>query len=34
VGTIMLWNGIERMAAVNHKLDHMLFFTGTWAGHH
>jgi hypothetical protein len=33
VGTIMLWNGLESMAVMNHKLDQMLLCTGTWAGH-
>jgi hypothetical protein len=33
VGTIMLWNGLERMAVLNHKLDQMLLYTGAWAGH-
>jgi hypothetical protein len=33
VGTIMLWNGLERMAVLNHKLDQMLLCTGAWAGH-
>jgi hypothetical protein len=33
VGMIMLWNGLERMAVLNHKLDHMLLCTGAWAGH-
>jgi hypothetical protein len=34
VGTIMLWNGLERMAVVNQKLDQMLLIcTGAWAGH-
>jgi hypothetical protein len=34
VGKIMLWNGLERMAVVNHKLDQMLLIcTGAWAGH-
>jgi hypothetical protein len=33
VGTIMLWNGLEGMAVVNHKLDQMLLRTGAWAGH-
>jgi hypothetical protein len=27
VGTIMLWNGLERMAVLNHKLDRMLLCT-------
>jgi hypothetical protein len=33
VGMIMLWNGLERMAVMNHNLDQMLLCTGTWAGH-
>jgi hypothetical protein len=34
VGTIMLWNGLERMAVMNRKLDQMLLIcTGTRAGH-
>jgi hypothetical protein len=33
VGMIMLWNGLERMAVLNHKLDQMLLCTGAWAGH-
>jgi hypothetical protein len=34
VGKIMLWNGLERMAVVNRKLDQMLLkCTGAWAGH-
>jgi hypothetical protein len=33
VGTIMLWNGLGRMAVLNHKLDQMLLCTGAWAGH-
>jgi hypothetical protein len=34
VGMIMLWNGLERMAVVNHKLDQMLLIcTGAWARH-
>jgi hypothetical protein len=33
VGTIMFWNGLERMAALNHKLDQTLLCTGAWAGH-
>jgi hypothetical protein len=33
VGTIMLWNVLERMAVLNHKLDQILLCTGTWAGH-
>jgi hypothetical protein len=33
VGTIMLWNGLGRMAVLNHKLDQMLSCIGTWAGH-
>ena len=33
VGTIMLWNGLERMAVLNHKLDQMLLCTGAWDGH-
>jgi hypothetical protein len=33
VGTIMLWNGLERMAVLNHKLDQMLLCTGARAGH-
>jgi hypothetical protein len=33
VGTIMLWNGLERMAVMNHKLDQMLFIcTGAKSG--
>jgi hypothetical protein len=30
VGMIMLWNGLGRMAVLNHKLDQMLLCTGTW----
>jgi hypothetical protein len=33
VGTIMLWNGLERMAVLNHKLDQILLCTGARAGH-
>jgi hypothetical protein len=33
VGMIMLWNGLERMAVLNHKLNQMLLCTGAWAGH-
>jgi Co/Zn/Cd efflux system component len=28
VGTIMLWNGLERMAVLNYRLDQMLLCTG------
>jgi hypothetical protein len=30
VGTIMLRNGLGRMAVLNHKLDQMLLCPGTW----
>jgi hypothetical protein len=33
VGMIMLWNGLEKMAVLNHKLDQMLLCTGARAGH-